>query len=352
MMGYDRFTGEYTINGRGNLSPITLILPKLGIEYGICTNEREKADEEGFFKSLDDTLELMGRELYKRTKYMMSQSPKSAPFIYQNDLVLDSEKSKDKKDVYETLKHGTNGLGLLGMAECCTAMFGKHHGESVQSYEFALKIVKRFKEKANEFSDRYDMNFSVYFSPAENLCKTACEKLQKQYGEIKGVTDKKYLTNSIHMPVWYQLDAYSKLVLEAPFTQYGTGGCITYIEVDNNSINNQEAMEQLIDFAMDLNIPYLAINFPINTCLDCGTTYNEDTPICPNCGSNNVEMLKRVTGYITGNYKTNFNDGKIAEAEDRVVHNIFNPECVPVLRRAYKELKDMGIGEFIEDDEI
>ena len=175
-MGYDRFTGKYTINGRGNLSPITIILPKIGLEYGIALGKREKPDLKGFFDKLDYTVELVGRELVKRTRYMMSQSPKSAPFIYDNNLVLDAEKSKDKDNVKETLKHGSNAVGILGMAECCVAMFGKHHGESVEAYKFALKIVRFIYNKCKEFSDRYDMNFGQYFSPAENLCKTACKR--------------------------------------------------------------------------------------------------------------------------------------------------------------------------------
>lgn len=343
MLGYDRFLGEYRMTGRGNISPITIILPKLGLDYGIALGKRDKADIDGYFKALEDTLELVGRELVTRTNYIGSQSPKSAPFIYNNEMVFNANKSKNSDNVMETIKHGTNALGLLGMAECCVAMFGKHHGESVEAYEFAMKVVKLFKKKANEFSERYNLNFSVYFSPAENLCKTACQTLKLYYGEVKGVTDRKYLTNSIHIPVWYQVDAYTKIALEAPFTQYGTGGCITYVEVDNSSIHNPEAIEKLIDYAMDMNIPYLAINFPINTCLDCGTTYNEDKSKCPNCGSTNIQMLKRVTGYITSDYKTAFNEGKKQEAEQRVVHNIFNPSSVPVLKRAYQELKELGI---------
>lgn len=348
MMGYDRFTGEYTINGRGNLSPITIILPKIGLDYGIALHKRDKADEEGFFNKLNKTLDLVARELVIRTNYMMKQSPKSASFIYDNNLVLDAEKSKGKDNVKETIKHGSNAIGILGMAECCTAMFGKHHGESVESYKFALKICRLIDKKCNEYSEKYDMNFGQYFSPAENLCKTARNTLALYYGEVEGVTDRKYLTNSIHLPVWYQTDAYTKLAIEAPFTQYGKSGCISYVELDSNSIQNQEAIEKLIDYAMDLNIPYLAINFPINTCLDCGTTYNENESVCPNCSSTNVEMLKRVTGYITGNYKTAFNEGKQQEAEQRVVHTIFNPRTIPVLRQAYKELEEMGIGKFSE----
>ena len=343
MMGYDRFTGKYTINGRGNLSPMTLILPKLGLDYGIALKQREKADEEGFFKRLEETADLIAKELVARANYMMSQSPKSAPFIYDNNLVLDAEKSKNKDSVRETIKHGSNALGILGMAECCKAMFGKHHGESLEAYKFALKVVRFLSKKCKEYAEQYDMNFGLYFSPAENLCKTACANLKRMYGTIEGVTDRLYLTNSRHIPVYYQLDSYTKIVLEAPFTQYGTAGCITYVELDNSSINNQEGVEKLIDFAMDMNIPYFAINFPINTCLNCGTVYNEDKEECPNCGSTNVEMLKRVTGYITGSYKTAFNEGKKQEAEQRVVHTIFNPKTIPVLKQAYKELKEMGI---------
>ena len=348
MMGYDRFTGEYTINGRGNLSPITIILPKIGLDYGIALGKRDKADVDGFFNKLTQLLDLVAEELVIRANYMMEQPPQSAPFIYNNDLVLDSDKSRNAKNVRETLKHGSNAIGILGMAECCVAMFGKHHGESVEAYNFALKIVRYIKEKCNEYAEKYDLNFGQYFTPAENLCKTAMVNLKAQYGIVEGVTSRKYLTNSIHIPVYYQVDAYTKIALEAPFTQYGTAGCITYVEMDSSSINNQEGIEKLIDYAMDMNVPYFAINFPINTCLDCNETYNEDTNICPNCGSDNVEMLKRVTGYITGNYKTAFNEGKQQEAEQRVVHTIFNPETVPVLKQAYKELKDMGIAEFDE----
>lgn len=347
MIGYDIHNDNYVKTGRGNLSPITIILPKLGLDYGIKLGKRDKADIEGFRKALDKTLDLVRDELIARYEYMCNQSPKSAPFMYDNKLMMDSDKCKDT--VRECLKHGTNAIGILGMAECCNAMFGKHHGESLESYEFALDTVKYIYNYCQKTTKQYNMNFSLYFTPAENLCKKAVQTLKIYYGTIEGVTDRKYLTNSIHIPVYYQLDAYSKLVLEAPFTQFGTGGCITYVELDNSSINNQEGIEKLIDFAMDLNIPYLALNFPINTCLDCGTTYNEDRDTCPNCGSNNVEMLKRVTGYITGNYKTAFNEGKKQEAEQRVVHTIFNPTVIPILRQAYKELENMNMGKFTEE---
>lgn len=343
MVGYDVHTDSYDKTGRGNLSPITIILPKIGLDYGIKLGDREVSDTEGFFKKLNSLLELTRDELITRYEYMCNQSPKSAPFMYNNNLMMDSEKCTDT--VRECLKHGTNAIGILGMAECCTAMFGKHHGESVESYEFALKVVRAIDKFCKETNKQYKMNFSQYFTPAENLCKTALETLKIYYGEIEGVTDKKYLTNSIHIPVNFQIDAYSKLTLEAPFTQYGTGGCITYVELDNNAVNNLEGIEKLVDYAMDLNIPYLAINFPIDTCKSCGYSSQIDGDCCPVCGSNLIERLKRVTGYITVDYK-NFNAGKFAEANDRVTHTIFNPQVIPILRYALNQLEEMGIGEF------
>lgn len=327
------------------MSPITIILPKLGLNHGIKLDKRDKPNVEAFINELDETLLLVRDELIIRSQYMFSQSPSSAPFIYNNNMMKDSDKCKN--DVKECMKHNTNAIGILGMAECCNAMFGKHHGESLEAYNFALSIVKRINDFCKKTTEETEYNFGLYFSPAENLSKTAVQTLKLYYGAIEGVTDRKYLTNSIHIPVWYQLDAYSKLVLEAPFTQYGTSGCITYVELDNSAIHNPKGVEQLIDFAMSLNIPYLAINFPINTC-ENGHTFNTDDDVCPICGSQEIEKLKRVTGYITGNYKTAFNEGKQQEAEQRVVHTIFNPQIVPILTQAYKELEDMGIGKFNE----
>ena len=343
MIGYDIHTDSYDKTGRGNLSPITIILPKLGLDYGIKLGKRGFADEIGFFDKLNSLLDLTRDELITRYEYMCNQSPNSAPFMYDNNLMMNSDKCEDT--VRECLKHGTNAIGILGMAECCTAMFGKHHGESIESYRFALKIVRIIDEYCKKASKEYNMNFSQYFTPAENLCKTALETLKIYYGEIEGVTDKKYITNSIHIPVNYQIDAYSKLTLEAPFTQYGSGGCITYVELDNNSVNNLEGLEKLIDYAMDLNIPYLAINFPIDTCKSCGYSSQINGDKCPKCGSTLIERLKRVTGYITVDYR-NFNEGKFDEANDRVIHTIFNPQVIPILEYALLELEEMGIGKF------
>lgn len=319
---------------------MTIILPKIGLDYGIKLGRRTKADVDGFFNKLDKVLKLTAKELKIRYDYCCSQSPKSAPFMYDNKIAMDSDKCTDT--VEPCLKHGTNAIGILGMAECCNAMFGKHHGESVEAYEFALRVVEHIDKFCSKASEEYDMNISQYFTPSENLCKTAVQTLRLHYGEIEGVTDRKFLTNSIHIPVYYQLDAYSKLTLEAPFSQYGKAGCITYVELDDNSVNNIDALEKLVDYAMDLNIVYLAINFPIDTCTNCGYSSQINSDECPNCGSLKIERLKRVTGYLTTDYR-NFNEGKLAEVEQRVKHTIFNPEVVPVLKIANKKLEDLGI---------
>lgn len=340
LLGKDRHTGSYSKIGRGNISPITINLAKLGIEHGICLGKRNTPDIEGFFKDLDRVLNITEKGLVDRYKYICSQSPKSATFMYNNGTIKDYDKCV--QDVSEAIKHGTNAVGLIGVAEMCIAMFGKHHGESLESYQFALEVIKHMSAFTKEAADRNDMNFSLYFTPAENCCKTMRNTLYNEYGEIKGVTNNKFLTNSIHIPVYYQCDAYSKLLMESPFTKYGTGGCITYIELDTNAVNNPDGLEKLIDFAMAINIPYLALNFPIDTCDECGYSSQINSEDCPVCGSNKIQRLKRVTGYLTTDYR-NFNEGKIDEVEQRVVHTIYNPETKPITDYAKKILKENGI---------
>lgn len=340
LLGKDRHTGSYSKIGRGNISPITINLAKLGLECGIALGQREEADLTKFFMELDRILDITEKGLVDRYNYIASQNPKSASFMYQNGTIKDYDKVGT--DVREAIKHGTNAVGLIGMAECCKALFGVHHGENLAAYQFALKVIKHMSNFTKEAAERNNMNFSLYFTPAENCCKTMRNTLYNQYGKVSGVTENKFLTNSIHIPVYHQCDAYSKLLMEAPFTKYGTGGCITYIELDNNAVHNPDALEKLIDYAMAINIPYLAINFPIDTCNDCGYSSQINTDECPVCGSANIERLKRVTGYLTTDYR-NFNEGKIDEVEQRVKHTDFNPITIPICEFAKEELERNGV---------
>lgn len=320
LIGYDRHGLGYIRQGRGNNVPNTIILPKLGIEYGICLGKRKTADLDGFWNALDDALRICEKGLLERYDLIKKQSPKSAPFMYQNNTIKGARECKDT--VENAVKHNTLGFGIIGMAETCVALFGKNHAEDEEVHKFALSVVEHIYNYSKEASERNDLNFGCYFTPAEGLCRTALMALRKQYGVIENVTSHEYLTNSIHVPVWQKISIYDKLRVEAPFTKYATSGCITYIELESTFVNNTKAVEDIIDYAFnELDIPYLAFNFPIDSCLDCGYQ-GEFNNECPECGSKNIQQLRRVTGYLTTDYR-NFNDGKQAEVEERVKHSAY-----------------------------
>lgn len=325
LIGYDRHGLGYIRQGRGNNTPNTIILPKLGIEFGICLGEREKPDLDGFWNAFEETLKLTEKALLERFEIMIRQSPKAAPFMYQNNTIQDARQCED--NIYNALRHNTLAIGYIGVAEMCQAMFGKNHAQDEEVRRFALSVVERINRFAAEASERNNLNFSCYATPAESLCRTALAALRKQYGIIEDVTSHEYLTNSHHVPVWEEVSIYEKLRIEAPFCKYPTGGCITYVELDGTFVKNTKAVEDIIDYAFKaLDIPYLAFNFPIDTCLDCGyqSEFNEK---CPECGSSNIQQLRRVTGYLTTDYR-NFNDGKIAEVNERVKHSAYTKEVV------------------------
>lgn len=318
MMGFDRHGLGYSKVGRGNVCPTTMNLPRIGIRHGICTGERKKPDIDGFWEELDEVLKLTETSLIDRFYHVCAQSVESAKFMYKNGTIADFERASFK-GIYESMKHGTLAVGYIGIAEMCNALFGKDHSEDNEVHKFALKVVKYINEFCKEASDRNNLNFSCYATPAENLCKTFADILKKEFGIIPNVTDRDYITNSHHVPVWQKISIYKKLQIEAPFCKYPTGGCITYIELESSIMKNQKAVEDIIDYAMSLDIPYLAFNFPIDSCLKCGYQGEIDYN-CPKCGNTDIQRLRRVTGYLTTDYR-NFNDGKIKECLDRVKHS-------------------------------
>lgn len=320
LVGYDRHGLGYVRQGRGNNVPNTIILPKLGIEFGICLGKRTEPDLKGFWDAFEETLKLTEKGLLERFEIMIEQSPKAAPFMYQNNTIQGARECKE--NVYNALKHNTLAIGYIGVAEMCVALFGKNHAEDKKVHEFALSVVKRINEFAAEASERNDLNFSCYATPAEGLCRTALKALRKQYGVIENVTSHDFITNSHHVPVYQKISIYDKLRVEAPFCKYPTGGCITYIELDSTFVKNLKAVEDIIDYAFKvLDIPYLAFNFPIDSCLDCGYQ-GEFNDYCPMCHSKHIQQLRRVTGYLTTDWH-NFNDGKQAEVQERVKHSAY-----------------------------
>lgn len=320
LVGYDRHGLGYIRQGRGNNVPNTIILPKLGIEFGTCLGKRTEPDLKGFWDAFEETLKLCEKGLLERFEIMIEQSPKAAPFMYQNNTIQDAKECKES--VYNALKHNTLAIGYIGVAEMCVALFGKNHAEDKKVHEFALSVVKRINEFAAEASERNDLNFSCYATPAEGLCRTALKALREQYGVIKNVTSHEFLTNSHHVPVYQEISIYDKLRVEAPFCKYPTGGCITYVELDSTFVKNLKAVEDIIDYAFKvLDIPYLAFNFPIDSCLDCGYQ-GEFNDCCPMCHSEHIQQLRRVTGYLTTDWH-NFNDGKQAEVQERVKNSAY-----------------------------
>ena len=294
-------------DGRGNIAPVTIIMPTLAMEA--------EGNVDKFFEILDTKIHEAKEMLVERYKHIISQDPSSAKFMYENGLML----GYDGKTVESAMKHGTLVIGQLGLAETLQILIGKNH-TTPEGMELAKRIEQLFKDRCTQFKQELHLNIGVYYTPAENLCYTAMKKFKDKYGVIKNVSDRDYFTNSMHVPVWEKMSPFDKIDIEAELTGYSNAGCITYIELDSGAKNNLEALETIVNYAMDKDIPYFAINVPNDTCLDCGYC-DEFNDHCPECGSHNIQQLRRVTGYLTGDYKSAFNYGKQKEVEDRYKHS-------------------------------
>ena len=296
-----------TKDGRGNLAPVTIIMPTLAMEA--------EGNVEKFFEILDQKIHEAKEMLLERYEFMCAQSPDSAKFMYENGTMSGY---KPEEGIRSALKHGTLVIGQLGLAETLQILIGKDH-TTKEGMELAKRIEQLFKDRCAEFKKAERLNFGVYYTPAENLCYTAMKKFKDKYGEIENVSDKDFFTNSIHVPVWKKVSPLEKIDIESQLTGYSNAGCITYVELESTCKNNLEALEQIVNYAMDKDIPYFAINVPNDTCLECGYT-DEFNDKCPICGSEHIQQLRRVTGYLTGDYKTAFNKGKQQEVELRYKH--------------------------------
>lgn len=311
-------------DGRGNICPVTIILPTIAAEsqetyFDYLYNHDPEVSKKDlldiFFNLLDQKIHEAKDMLLERFEYICAQPAESAKFMYENNLMA----GYDGKDIRSALKHGTLALGQLGLSECLQILIGKDH-TTEEGMELAKKIEQLFKDRCTEFKEKYSLNFGVYYSPAESLCHTAMNKFKAKYGEIPNVSDRDYFTNSMHVPVWKEMSPFEKIDIESQLTGYSSAGCITYVELDSGIKNNLKALETIVNYAMDHDIPYFAVNVPVDTCMNCGYT-DELNDSCTQCGSDDIQRLRRVTGYLTGNYTTAFNVGKVAEVEDRVKHN-------------------------------
>ena len=310
-------------DGRGNICPVTIIMPTLAMECKLTGEKNHLIDGDNgeevlidaFMDLLDDKIHEAKDMLLERFEHICSQSPESAKFMYENHTMLGYH---PEEGIRSALKHGTLVIGQLGLAETLQILIGCDH-TTEKGMELAKRIEQLFKDRCAEFKKEYHLNFGVYYTPAENLCYTAMKKFKAKYGEIPNVSDREYFTNSMHVPVWHEISVFDKIDIESQLTGYSSAGCITYVEVPSGVKNNIDALETIVNYAMDHDIPYFALNIPLDNCNDCGYQ-DEIGEKCPQCGSTNISRLRRVTGYLTGNYKTAFNRGKQVETEQRVQH--------------------------------
>ena len=305
------------VSGRGNLSFTTINLPRIGIE--------NKGNIQNFYKQLDETINLVIAQLLERFEIQASKKVLNFPFLMGQGIWMDSEKLKDEENIREVLKHGTLSIGFIGLAECLKALTGEHHGESESSQELGLEIIHHMRKRMDDISQEYKMNFTLIGTPAEGLSGRFVKIDRNIYGEIPGVTDREYYTNSFHVPVYHKTTAYRKIVLEAPYHELTNAGHITYVEVDGDPTMNLEAFEKIIRVMKESGIGYGSINHPVDRDPVCGYTgVIGDT--CPQCGRKAGDIgfhrIRRITGYLVGTLDR-FNDAKKAEEHDRVKHLSF-----------------------------
>lgn len=333
----DKF-GTSTSVGRGNLSFTTVNLPKLALEAAIESGVYKKAESgewvrsenvtedqkdnaiQCFYEKLENYLDLTAKQLDERYRFQATAKAKQFPLL-MSGLWVGSEKLGPEDSVEPVIKHGTLGVGFIGLAEALVALTGKHHGESKESQNLGLNIVSFIDKRCKDYSKEYDHNYSCFATPAEGLSGKFTRKDQKEFGKVKGVMDREYYTNSSHVPVYYPISFKDKIEIEGPYHKFEPAGHIAYVEVDGSVVKNPEAVMDIVDLMVKNDVGYGSINFNCSRCEDCGYESSDEFKdgVCPKCGSTRTTYLQRITGYLVGT-TNRWNGGKKAELRDRVTH--------------------------------
>ena len=309
--------GERTSIGRGNISFSTINIVRLAIECMDIADEQERID--AFFKKLDHILDVTARQLHDRFNFQKTAMAKQFPLL-MTALWTGSEKLRPNETIESVINQGTLGIGFIGLAECLIALTGHHHGESEKSQELGLRIITRMRDKVLGYCEQYQHNYSVLATPAEGLSGKFTRRDRKDFGELAGITDKIYYTNSNHVPVYYHCSPKHKAEVEAPYHNLTRGGHIFYVEIDGDATHNPQAIADVVDLMDKYDIGYCSVNHNRNRCMDCGyEDATEDLKECPKCHSRHIDRLQRITGYLVGT-TDRWNSGKLAELRDRVVH--------------------------------
>ena len=309
--------GPKTSVGRGNLSFSTINIVRIAIE---CMDVKDQeARIAKFLAKLDEELEIAAKQLDERYQFQKTAFVKQFPLLMKS-LWIGADKLNSDDTIESVINQGTLGIGFIGLAECLVALTGKHHGESEESQKLGLKIVGYMRDRANDFSERYQHNYSVLATPAEGLSGKFTKKDLAEFGSIPGVTDRDYYTNSNHVPVYYKCSARHKAEVEAPYHEMTRGGHIFYVEIDGDATHNPQVIMNVVDMMDQLNMGYGSVNHNRNRCMDCGYE-NADShlEVCPKCGSKHIDKLQRITGYLVGT-TDRWNHGKLCELNDRVTH--------------------------------
>jgi len=302
--------GEEITEKRGNLSFTSINLPRLAIQA--------KGDLDIFYRLLENMMELTARQLFHRYQIQARLKVKDMPFLMGQKLYLGSENLGLNDTIEPAIKHGTLSIGFIGLAEALTAMTGKHHGESPEAQAIGLQIISFMRSKIDEFCERYDLNYTLLATPAEGLAGRFIKIDRREYGVIKGVTDKDYYTNSFHIPVSFNISAFDKIALEGPYHKFCNAGHISYVELASPPEANTEAVEALLRHMKDCDMGYVGINYPIDFCLNCNHQGVINEEACPICGGQDIRRVRRITGYFSTIDR--FNDSKLSELHDRVTH--------------------------------
>lgn len=310
--------GPKTSIGRGNLSFSTINIVGMAIECMGIQDKQERID--AFMAKLDNMLDITAQQLHDRMQFQKTAFAKQFPLV-MSSLWLGSEHLDPNGTIEPVINQGTLGIGFIGLAECLVALVGKHHGESEEAQELGLKIVGYMRDRANEFSEKYQHNYSILATPAEGLSGRFTRGDKKKFGVLPGITDRDYYTNSNHVPVYYKCSARHKAEVEAPYHEMTRGGHIFYVEIDGDATHNPEVVMRIVDMMDKYNMGYGSVNHTRNRCMDCGAENAEkDLKVCPKCGSENIDRLQRITGYLVGT-TDRWNKAKLSELNDRVTHD-------------------------------
>lgn len=310
--------GEKTSIGRGNLSFTTINLVRLALETREINDETERKHQ--FFQKLDHTLQIAAEQLHQRFEFQKTAAPKQFPLL-MSTLWNGSEELKSEETVEKVINQGTLGIGFIGLAEALVALIGKHHAEDEEAQKLGLEIVTFMRDKSLTFSENYKHNYSILATPAEGIAGRFTRKDKKDFGSIKGITDREYYTNSNHVPVYYKCSAHLKAKIEAPYHDLTRGGHIFYVEIDGDATHNPESIMTVVDMMDKYNIGYSSVNHTRNRCLPCGyENASAHLDECPKCGSPHIDRLQRITGYLVGT-TDRWNYAKLAELNDRIIHD-------------------------------